>query len=77
MQGLAVFVLIDVDGGRGGSASDDWPRSKSPVTDGEWHHIVAVKTKTHIHLYVDGIKVRLRKPIPQVLPLQHLSTLGT
>lgn len=61
VQGQAVFVLMDVDGGRGGDASDDWPRSNSPVTDGEWHHIVAVKTKTHIHLYVDGIKSSVAK----------------
>ncbi|MCF6338548.1 MAG: LamG domain-containing protein [Gammaproteobacteria bacterium] len=61
VQGLAVFALIDVDGGRGEDSSDNWPRSNSPVTDGEWHHIVTVKTKTHIHLCVDGIKSSVAK----------------
>lgn len=57
--GLAVFVLMDVDGGTGGNT--DWPVSSSPITDGFWHHIVAVKTRTHIHLYVDGIKSSVAK----------------
>ncbi len=59
VQGQAIFMLVDVDGGTGGNT--DWPMSNSPITDGSWHHIVAVKTKTHIHLYVDGIKSSVAK----------------
>jgi hypothetical protein len=48
----ALFVLIDRDNGTGGSGS--WPSSGMDITDGSWHHIVAVKDPTHIRVYVDG-----------------------
>jgi len=58
-EGRAIFVLHDAGGGTGGNSN--WPRSTNPITDGQWHHIVAVKTKTQIHLYTDGEKSSAEK----------------
>ena len=48
----AVFILFDNNGGNGGNAT--WANSGTDITDGQWHHIVAVKDATHIRIYVDG-----------------------
>jgi len=48
----AVFVLNDSGGSNGGN--DDWVYGHADITNGQWHHIVAVKDSTHIRLYVDG-----------------------
>ena len=48
----ALFVLIDKNKGNGGTGA--WPSSGTDITDGSWHHIVAVKDTTHIRVYVDG-----------------------
>jgi hypothetical protein len=50
----AYFVLLDRNGGNGGNSN--WPSSGIDVTDGTWHHVVAVKDSTHIRLYVDGVE---------------------
>ncbi|MCP4410680.1 MAG: PASTA domain-containing protein [Gammaproteobacteria bacterium] len=55
----ARFVLFDAAGGNGGNGI--WPESSADITDGNWHHIVAVRDATHIHLYVDGAKSSVAK----------------
>ena len=48
----AAFNLYDNNGGNGGNTT--WAYSGTDITDGLWHHIVAVKDATHIRIYVDG-----------------------
>ncbi|MCP4406254.1 MAG: PASTA domain-containing protein [Gammaproteobacteria bacterium] len=61
------FFLLDNAGSRGGNniwpdlgpdrneIFPDVPREGVDLTDGNWHHIAAVRTLTQIHLYFDGI----------------------
>ena len=55
----AIFVLLDQSGGDGGNGI--WPAAGTDITDGNWHHIAAVKDATHIHLYVDGVGTSVDK----------------
>jgi lysophospholipase L1-like esterase len=48
----ALFVVLDSGGSNGGNG--DWPYGGADITDGQWHHVVAVKDSTHLRIYVDG-----------------------
>ena len=58
----AVFILFDNSGSDGGNGN--WPKSGADISDGQWHHIVAVKNATHISIYVDGQKTSVPKSYP-------------
>jgi hypothetical protein len=50
----AIFILFDKNGGDGGNGN--WPASGTDISDGQWHHVVAVKDTTHLRIYVDGLE---------------------
>ena len=41
----------------GGSGATALATSSTAITDSAWHHVVATKSGTSVHLYVDGIDV--------------------
>jgi hypothetical protein len=65
----AIFVLFDSSGSNGGN--DQWPKSGTDISDGQWHHIVAVKDSTHIRIYVDGVE---KQAVPKTYPAGFGST---
>lgn len=57
-DGTASFVLISTNGDGGGSrATGEWLEGFDDLTDGEWHHVVAVRDgdAEENRLYVDGV----------------------
>lgn len=54
------FRLSDSAGTDGGNS--DFPTADKGFIDGNWHHVVSVRTLTQIHLYIDGVK---RDSIPK------------
>ena len=56
VKGGAIFVLIDSD--EIGRTENFYLRSAKTITDGEWHHVVAVRDagQSSNILYVDGVR---------------------
>jgi hypothetical protein len=79
----AVFILIDNDGNQAGEVGH-WPQGSSPMNDGLWHHIVAVRdaVENEIRLYVDGVgdsssatySAGFDAPSPTALNVGHLQS---
>jgi len=67
-------VNFSVSGVNDGVAVDDWRRLSvpTPILDGEWHHIAAVRTGADLSLYLDGEPLVLENVVRSAAPIANL-----